>query len=250
LTIRAVLFDFADTLVHTERFDYDTCLGKMLQSLCNKGVSVSFESFKRGYFESRDRFYKRTEKTLEEQDFAERLTETLRSCRIKLSVDDERIREATEAFSNCFAKSLTMDDYLPSLLKKLHKKYKLAVVSNMSFAGAIFQSVRELDVAEHFDAIIVSGVLGWRKPSSRIFQEALHALGVRAEEAAFVGDSQRADVEGAKKLNMKAVLLVEKSRKQPLTDTAQFYMNENKSNVKPDKTIRRLANLPRALHGL
>jgi putative hydrolase of the HAD superfamily len=250
LTVRAVLFDFADTLVHTEKFDYDTCLGRTVQSLCKNGVSVPFESFKRGYFESRDRFYKKTESSLQEQNFAERLTEALKSCGIKLRADDERIREATEAFSTCFAKSLAIDDYLPSLLERLHKKYRLALVSNMSFAGAIFESVRELDIAEYFDAIIVSGVLGWRKPSPRIFQEALRTLGVEAEEAAFVGDSPRADVEGAKQLNMKAVLLVEKRRKQPVTDTVQFYMRESKSNVKPDRTIRRLANLPRALHSL
>jgi putative hydrolase of the HAD superfamily len=250
LTIKAVLFDFADTLVHTDKFEYDTCLGKMVQSLRKNGVSVPFESFKLGYLESRDRFYKETEKTLEEQNFAERISEALKSCGIKLGSDDERIREATEAFSNCFVKSLTIDDYLPSLLKKLHKKYKLALVSNMSFAGAIFQSMRQLNIAEHFDGVIVSGVLGWRKPSPRIFQEALHALDVRADEAAFVGDSPRADMEGAKRLNMKAVLLIEKTRKQPMTDTAQFYMRESKSNVKPDRTIRNLANLPRALHSL
>jgi putative hydrolase of the HAD superfamily len=250
LTIRAVLFDFADTLVHTEKFDYNKCLRKMAQSLCENGVSVSFESFKRGYFESRDRFYKKTEKTLEEQNFAGRLTEALRSCGIKLSVDDERIGEATEAFSNCFAKSLTVDDYLPLLLEKLHKEHKLAVVSNMSFSRAIFQSMRELDIAKHFDAVIVSGVLGWRKPSPIIFRESLHALGVKAEEAAFVGDSPRADVEGAKQLGMKTVLLIEKGKKRPITDTAQFYVRERRSNVKPDRTIRKLANLPRALHSL
>jgi FMN phosphatase YigB (HAD superfamily) len=73
---------------------------------------------------------------------------------------------------------------------------------------------------------------------------------VKAEEAAFVGDSPRADVEGAKQLGMKTVLLIEKSKKQPVTDTAQFYMRESKSSVKPDRTIRKLTNLPRALRNL
>jgi putative hydrolase of the HAD superfamily len=247
LNIKAVLFDFADTLVNTERFDYDKCLGKMVQSLGKNGISVHFESFKRGYFDSRDRFYKQTEKTLEEQNFAERITETLRSCSIKVSAQDERIREAAEAFSNCFAKSLTIDSYLPSLLEQLHKKYKLAVVSNMSFAEAIFLSLREFNIANHFDAVIVSGILGWRKPNPKIFQKALETLDVKAEEAAFVGDSPRADIEGARQLSMKTVLLIEKNKKQPVTDTAQFYVEESKSNVKPDRTIRKLTNLGRTL---
>jgi FMN phosphatase YigB (HAD superfamily) len=55
-------------------------------------------------------------------------------------------------------------------------------------------------------------------------------------------------MEGAKHLGMKTVLVVEKNRKQPLTDTYQFYIREEKSNVRPDRAIRKLANLPRALH--
>jgi putative hydrolase of the HAD superfamily len=250
LTVKAVLFDFADTLVRTERFDYDTCLTKMLQSLSKNGISVPFENFKQGYFDSRDRFYTETEKTLEEQVFAERMRETLESCGVKLSANDERIQEVAEAFSNCFIESLTIDDYLPSLLERLRKKYKLAVVSNMSLAEAIFRSLRKLDIAKHFNAIIVSGVVGWRKPSPRIFLEALQTLCVKADEAVLVGDSPIADIGGAKKLGMKTVLLVEKHRKQPSTDTFQFYIKEGKSSVKPDKTISKLAKLPRVLHDL
>lgn len=250
MTIKAVLFDFADTLVHTERFDYDTCLGKVHQSLNRNGISVSFEDFKQGYFDSRDRFYRETEETLEEQDFAERIRETLESCGIKLGANDKRIQEAAEAFSNCFVESLTIDGFLPSFLERLHEKYKLAVVSNMSFAEAVFQSLRKFDIAKYFDAIVVSGILGWRKPSARIFRETLQALDVKAEETVFVGDSLIADIKGAKKLGMKTVLVIEKDKKQPSTDTFQFYIKEGKSNVKPDKTISKLAKLPRALHNL
>jgi putative hydrolase of the HAD superfamily len=250
VTIKAVLFDFADTLVHTERFDYDTCLKKTVQCLMKNGITVPFEHFKKGYFDSRDRFYRKTEKTLEEQDFEERIRETLRNCGITPNVDDKKVRQAAEAFSNCFAKSMTIESYLPSLLEALHKRYRLVAVSNMSFAGAIFQSLKEFDIYKHFDAVVVSGVLGWRKPSPRIFHAALRALDVRAEEAVFVGDSPIADIEGAKQLGMKTVLLVEKNRKQPLTDTYQFYIKEEKNNVKPDRTIRKLSNLPRALHSL
>jgi putative hydrolase of the HAD superfamily len=247
LTVKAILFDFADTLVRTERFDYDVCLCKMVQNFRKNGISVAFENFKRGYFDSRDRFYRKTERTLEEQDFAERIIETLGSCGIKLNVDDERIQEAAQAFSDCFAESLTIDNYLTSLLERLHRKYKLAIVSNMSFAKAIFKSLNEFYIAKYFDAIVVSGIIGWRKPSPIIFQEALQALGVKAEEAVFVGDSPVADIKGAEQMSMKTTLLVEKDKKQPLTDTFQFYMKEGKSNVRPDKTISKLTDLPRAL---
>jgi HAD superfamily hydrolase (TIGR01549 family) len=250
MVFQAVLFDFADTLMHTERFDYDICLKKMVQSLSKNGVFVPFDCFKQGYFDSRDRFYREREKTLEEQDFAKRITETLRSCGVRLNARDEPVQQAAEAFSNCFAKSLTIESYLPSLLERLHKRYRLAVVSNMSFAEAIFQSLKEFDIYKHFDAVIVSGIIGWRKPSPIIFESALQALKVKAEESVFVGDSPKADVEGAKQLGMKTILLVEKNRKQPSTDTYQFYIKKGKSNVKPDKTINKPADLPEALQNL
>lgn len=250
LTVKAVLFDFADTLVHTQRFDYDTCLRKMVQSLSKNGISVPFENYKRGYLDSRDRFYRETEETLEEQDFRQRIRETLEPFGVKLGANDRRVQEAAEAFSDCFVESLTIESYLPSLLERLRREYRLAIVSNMSFAQAGFQSLRKFDIAKHFNAVIISGAVGWRKPSPRIFREALKALDVKAEEAVFVGDSPRADIEGAKQLGMKTVLLIEKHKKQPSTDTFQFYIRESKSNVKPDRTISKLAKLPRALNSL
>ena len=48
-----------------------------------------------------------------------------------------------------------------------------------------------------FDAVIVSGEMGHRKPEREIFALALGALGVRADEAMHVGDNQVADVRGA-----------------------------------------------------
>jgi putative hydrolase of the HAD superfamily len=250
LIIKAILFDFADTLVHTERFDYDTCLGRIVQRLSKDGISVPFENFKQGYFHSRDRFYGRTEETLEEQDFTQRIRETLEHCGVKVSENDERLHEAAESFSDCFVESLTIESYLPSFLERLHEKYKLAVVSNMSFAEAGYLSLRKFDIAKYFDLITISGTLGWRKPSPRIFREALQALDVKAEEAIFVGDSPRADIEGAKQLGMKTVLVIEGDKKKPSTDTFQFYIREAKSKVKPDKTISGLAKLPGALHDL
>lgn len=247
MTIKAILFDFADTLVHTEGFDYDTCLGMMHQSLSGNGISVPFESFKQAYFESRDRFYEETEKTLEEQDFAQRITGALKPFGIVVPINDKRLMEAGEAYVDCFVKALTIESYLLSLLKKLHKKYKLAVVSNMSFAEAGPVSLKKFGIAKYFDVVIISGTLGWRKPSPRVFQLALEALDVKAEDAVFVGDSLKADIEGAKRLGIRTVLVEEKRKKPPSTDTAQFYMKEGKSTIKPDKAISKLAQLPGVL---
>jgi len=249
LTIKAIMFDFGDTLVHTEGFDYDSCLRKMHQNLAQNEVFVPFDDFKRAYFHVRDRFYREMDKTLEEQDFAERITQTLSAFGIRLPSEDKRVQEAVEVFMKGFVDSLRIDDYLPTLLKQLHKKYRLAVVSNMSFARAESDSLKKFGIMKHFDAVIISGNLGWRKPSPKIYQEALKALGVKANETVFVGDSPKADIEGPKQLGMKTVLLTKDNKKTPSTDTFRLYVNENVSEV-PNKTIMELAQLPEVLDSL
>lgn len=250
MTLRAILFDFGDTLVHTEAFDYDACLWKMHQSLAQNGIVVPFGDFKRVYFEVRDRFYREMDKTLEEQDFDERIAQTMKPFGIKLTPKEKRVQEAVKVFMDGFVDSLRIDDYLPALLEKLHKKYKLAVVSNMSFAEAAYQGLRRFDIAKHFDAIIISGIVGFRKPSPKIFQEVLKALNVKADETICVGDSPKSDIQGAKQLGMKTVLLTEKNKKIPSTDTFRFYLDQGVSTANPDKKITELAQLPQALDSL
>jgi len=247
LTLKAVLFDLGDTLIHTEGFDYDACLRRMHRKLIQNRIATPYEDFRRVYFEVRDRFYNETGDTLEEQDFAERITETLRLLGVQLPTEDKRVRETAEAFIDAFVDSITIDDYLPQLLEQLHTKCKLGIVSNMSFAEAGLRSLRRFNIAKYFDTIIISGFVGWRKPSPKIFQEALKALNVKAEETVFVGDSLKADIEGAKKLGMETVLLAEKNKKIPSTDTFQLYMGKVVGAEIPDKVITELSQLPQAL---
>jgi putative hydrolase of the HAD superfamily len=250
LPIKALLFDLGDTLLHTEGFDYEACLWEMHQNLSQNGIVTPFEDFKRAYFEVRDRFYKEMDRTLKEQDFAERVTETLRYFGFELSSQDKRVHEAVEVFMNLFVESLRMDDYLPQLLEWLRKKYKMGIISNMSFAEAVPRTLRKFDIAHYFDAIIVSGFVGWRKPSPRIFNKALRALNVKAQQSVFIGDSPRADIEGAKKLGMKTVLVVEEDKKIPSTDTFRLYVDKGVGTGKPDKIIKELTQLQEALDNL
>ena len=80
--------------------------------------------------------------------------------------------------------------------------------------GLISNTQRPLDeFAAHFalhdlfSAAISSAELGFLKPHPAIFEAALAALGVPAAEAVMVGDSVKADIEGARQIGMRAVLV-------------------------------------------
>lgn len=58
------------------------------------------------------------------------------------------------------------------------------------------------------DFVLVSSLVGVRKPGHGIFEEALRRAGVAAPEAVHVGDSLLDDYEGARAVGLDAVLLV------------------------------------------
>jgi putative hydrolase of the HAD superfamily len=73
---------------------------------------------------------------------------------------------------------------------------KLAVITN---GGAVRQrqKLAVLGLADAFDAVLISGAEGVRKPDAEIFRRALYRCRVGAAETAFVGDHPEADVTGA-----------------------------------------------------
>ena len=80
---------------------------------------------------------------------------------------------------------------------------KLGLVSNGIRDLTAFVAHHRLDV----DAIVDSRTHGFVKPHPTIFRAALDALGADAADAAMVGDSVAEDVEGARALGMRAILV-------------------------------------------
>ena len=94
-------------------------------------------------------------------------------------------------------------DVLPSLGWLRDRGYRLGAVTNRGYSGPRFhEEMRDLGLTDLFEATVISCDVGYMKPHPRIFHYALERMGVEAEEAVMVGDSLRADVEGAKTLGM------------------------------------------------
>lgn len=100
------------------------------------------------------------------------------------------------------------DDALPVLEELRAHGLKLGLVSNGSRDLLEFAAHHALEV----DVAIGSRAFGRTKPHPSIFREALAALDVRPDEAAMVGDSYADDIEGARALGMRALLLDREGR--------------------------------------
>lgn len=67
------------------------------------------------------------------------------------------------------------------------------------------EEMERLGLAPHFDVQVYCGDVGWRKPDARIFAEAAARLGVINAECAMIGDHPDWDIAGATAARMTAV---------------------------------------------
>jgi putative hydrolase of the HAD superfamily len=100
------------------------------------------------------------------------------------------------------------EDALPVLEELRHAQLKIGLVSNGIRDLTEFVAHHRLDV----DAIVDSRSHGWVKPHPTIFEAALERLGASPAEAVMVGDSLEEDIEGARALGMRAILIDREDR--------------------------------------
>ena len=100
------------------------------------------------------------------------------------------------------------EDALPVLEELRAAQLRLGLVSNGIRDLREFVAHHRLDV----DAIVGSRAHGYVKPHPTIFQSALRQLDVEPAQAVMVGDSLEEDVQGARALGMRAILMDREDR--------------------------------------
>ncbi|MDA8346501.1 MAG: HAD family hydrolase [Thermaerobacter sp.] len=81
----------------------------------------------------------------------------------------------------------------------------VGVISNSD--GRVEEQLRLAGLRELFAVVVDSRVVGIEKPDARIFEFALQELSVAPQQALYIGDLLRADVDGARNAGMHALLL-------------------------------------------
>ena len=235
MKIKAVLFDMFDTLmiIRKNHEFYSPSLMRMYKYLNKNGVNVSFDTFQKAYIKTRDELYVKADENLEEPHFNVRVSETLKSLGYNYDVSSPTVAAATDEFCMEFMTYVYLDENSEKLLRSLHGKYKLGIISNFAIPECVDKLLKTHGLDKMFDVVVVSGAVNKRKPSPEVFEHALKALSVSAAETVFVGDTLDADIEGAKAVGMKAVYIQRRREKD--------------EDVTPDHTIKNLSELPMLL---
>jgi HAD superfamily hydrolase (TIGR01549 family) len=116
---------------------------------------------------------------------------------------DSLVRELVRNTQN----SANWDQILPdtrAALDRIRDKFRIAVISNAD--GKIETILSRCGIADCFETITDSGLVGFEKPHPEIFQAALRSMNARADESLYVGDVYSVDYVGATNAGMQAVL--------------------------------------------
>lgn len=214
--VDAVLFDYGHTLIHfderphanlvtayekinhllADRLERDIPAADVLIEKVSKAVDAEIQ---RDYQAGRP----------EEVEIASIYDTALRG--LGLEVDPQLIEQVMEMEQEGWLESVHVGPDVFSTLEALRGLgLRLGVVSNAAYRPKLMlQQLAALGLRPYFDGVTFSSEVGLRKPHREIYADALKKLGANPQQTVFVGDRVREDVEGPKKLGMRAVLLRE-----------------------------------------
>ncbi len=122
---------------------------------------------------------------------------------------DRITRRIMRARYDAFLGSVAVDPAVLELLSRLKRSHRLGLLSNYPCVDAILDSLHKLGLLPFFETVVVSGDVGFAKPHPKPYEVLLARMKLRPEESVYIGDNWLADVQGAKRLGMRAVWLRE-----------------------------------------
>jgi putative hydrolase of the HAD superfamily len=201
LPAKAVFFDVDFTLIYPG----PTFQGEGYERFCaTHGVAVDPARFMAAVLEAAPILHDDRELAYNEEIFIRYTRRIIEVMGGRGPGVDAAAREIYAEWAACHHFEL-YDDVAPVLGELAARGLKVGLISNSHRSLAAFQ--------EHFElhglitAAISSSEHGFLKPHPSIFEAALSLVGARAAESVMVGDSLAHDIEGARRVGMRAVLV-------------------------------------------
>jgi len=173
------------------------------RSISELGVSVTREALKRAC----DGLFSRPAPSCGGDGltiFERRLLDVCRELSGEFAEDDAR----TVAYDcvSAWQRHVLLDPQAVPVLEKLGTGRKLALISNFDHPPHVHALLSDMGLRAFFDAVVISGEVGVKKPDPGIFHIALGRTGLRPDKVVYVGDSAE-DVEGALATSLTPILI-------------------------------------------
>lgn len=205
---KAILFDLNGTLIVPRR-SYTAALRSTLQDYLARWsdedsrttVSKSVATVHKAYMAAKNQ-------GLSAPEVRKRRREALRLAvqPLPLPGTERFVRQLDQTVLLHMKRSRSASAGILKTLRSLHKHYKLGIITNGSYKSTILR-LRNSGLAPYFaaDHVICSVRAGSRKPDKIIFNKALDALGVKAQEAVMIGNCWAKDIMGAQAAGIDAI---------------------------------------------
>ena len=210
MIIKAFLFDINGTLIdiNTDESNEEIYRG-ISHILTYQGISMHRWEVRDEYYRIMEAQRKASREKYPEFDVVELFREFIRR-RVSAPgiIPPEKLKWLpvflAEAYRGISRNRLQLYPGVLDILNDLRPRYKLAAISDAQSAWCL-PEMHAVGIDGYFDAIIVSGDFGYRKPDSRLFTAAMTALETVPENILFVGNDMYRDVYGAQQQGIKTV---------------------------------------------
>ncbi len=241
--LAAVLFDYGHTLISFDERPHSALMSayekvnQLLSSTLKQEVpaaNVLIERVSKAVDDEIQRDYEAGRE--EEVEIAAIYDTALRG--LGLTVEPRLVERVMELEQEGWLGSVHVGPDVNRTLGHLRERgLRLGLVSNAAYLPRLMtDQLAALGLKAFFDGLTFSSEVGVRKPSPKIYADALEKVRVSADRALFIGDRVREDVQGPQSLGMLAVLTRE-------------FRQEDDGGV-ADFVIRRLGELPAIVDGL
>ncbi len=205
--IKAVTFDLWNTVIEGSSMDYTRQrVNYLVDVLKSQSYSVDFDAVIDAYASAEAAFRWAREREFRFVSVRDRVDLILERLRIRLT--EKWKAKITKEFEEAALKNPPpLVNGAKFVLESLYGKYLIGLICDSGVTpGRMLRKVLAANgVLKYFNCTVFSDEVGYNKPHSLMFSEALEKLRIKAEEAVHVGDLLSTDVAGAKAAGMKAV---------------------------------------------
>lgn len=236
---RGILFDLGGTLFSYGDMEeaWSDWLQALHGSLGSHGLTESIESLATRC----DGFFSKPEPPrVEGQTVFETRIQTL-ATEAGLSLTNGQLQEIETSALEAWWQHLTLDPEALDVLQNLRSRYAMGLVSNFDHPKHLRAVLEHHGLIQFFDAVVISGEVGIKKPDPRILVLALDSLRLKPESCIYVGDIED-DERCALSAGMRAIT-IERRRKGEEPPHLDFRAAKGPSDNQPQVTWQPLERI-------
>ena len=249
MSIKAVLFDLGDTLWHYPRMPPSEAIrGETMRRITNLLASWGYDMSGDRRMIGRDIRMTITEETSRafhgdcvDPGYPGICQRIAAEHEMQITLDQGADLWETWNLGGVFLGVTLFPDVIETLHWLRDHGYRIGSVTNRGYSGPLFwEQMDSLGLTPFFEHVAISCDVGYMKPHPRIFHQACELMRLEPDECVMVGDSMRADVEGARTLGMKAIWI-----RPPVGEPVEATTDEPEAGpLAPDYAIESIGELP------